>query len=91
MDTNFFGLSTLICAILPFMRQQGSGTIVNVSSAASIDPRTGIGMYKVSRFALEGKTPLSTTHLFYISRSNSLEQIQLIFAMQGLCAKLWVN
>jgi short-subunit dehydrogenase len=55
MDTNFFDSFTLIRAILPFMRKQGGGTIVNISSAAGIDPRPGMGMYGASKFALEGK------------------------------------
>jgi NAD(P)-dependent dehydrogenase (short-subunit alcohol dehydrogenase family) len=55
MDTNFFGPFTLIRAILPSMREQGNGTIVNVSSGAGIDPRPSMGMYGASKFALEGK------------------------------------
>ena len=55
METNFFAPFNLIRAILPSMREQGSGTIVNVSSAAGIDPRSGMGMYGASKFAFEGK------------------------------------
>jgi NADP-dependent 3-hydroxy acid dehydrogenase YdfG len=54
METNFFGPFNLIQALLPSMREQKSGIIVNVSSAAGVDPRPAMGMYAATKWALEG-------------------------------------
>jgi hypothetical protein len=54
MDTNFFGPFNLIQTVIPSMRDRKSGTIVNISSVASFDPRPAMGMYGASKSALEG-------------------------------------
>lgn len=53
-DTNFFGPLKLIQTVLPFMRAERSGVIVDISSAAGLDPTSGLGVYGASKWALEG-------------------------------------
>jgi len=53
-DINFFSVMRMIKAVLPSMRQETSGLIVNVSSLAGIMPVPFQGFYTASKFALEG-------------------------------------
>jgi len=52
-DVNVYGPHRLSRAVLPRMREQGDGTIVNVSSLAGRVSYPGSGVYCGSKFALE--------------------------------------
>jgi len=53
-DVNVFGTGRMIWAVLPGMRKQGSGCIVNVSSLAGLRAFPALGYYNASKFAVEG-------------------------------------
>jgi NAD(P)-dependent dehydrogenase (short-subunit alcohol dehydrogenase family) len=54
MDTNLFGALWVTQAALPFLRAQGSGHILQVSSIGGVSAFPNIGMYHASKWALEG-------------------------------------
>ncbi len=54
IETNLFGALWITQAVLPFLRQQGTGHIVQVSSIGGISAFPGVGMYHASKWALEG-------------------------------------
>jgi NAD(P)-dependent dehydrogenase (short-subunit alcohol dehydrogenase family) len=55
-ETNLFGLHDLTRRVIPVMRAQGGGRIVNCSSVLGFVPMKWRGAYVASKYALEGLT-----------------------------------
>lgn len=55
-DTNFFGIYRVLQEVLPVMRRQSGGLIINMSSIGGIIGLPFQGIYSASKFAVEGLT-----------------------------------
>ena len=55
-DANVFGLLNVTRAVLPTLRAQGSGRIINIGSSAGIAVGAGRGVYGATKFAVEAIT-----------------------------------
>ena len=53
-DTNVIGVLRMIQAVLPGMRRQGAGLIVNISSILGFIPAPFMGVYASTKHAIEG-------------------------------------
>jgi NAD(P)-dependent dehydrogenase (short-subunit alcohol dehydrogenase family) len=53
-DTNVFGLFAMTRAVLPLMREQRKGNIINLTSVAGLIGYPGSGYYAASKHAVEG-------------------------------------
>ncbi|MBY6029722.1 SDR family NAD(P)-dependent oxidoreductase [Halomonas sp. DP8Y7-1] len=54
--TNVFGMANVLRAVLPVMRAQQSGRILNTSSIAGVKATANATFYSASKFAVEGMT-----------------------------------
>jgi NAD(P)-dependent dehydrogenase (short-subunit alcohol dehydrogenase family) len=55
-ETNLFGVHELTCAVLPVMRAQGHGRVINCSSVLGLVTMRWRGAYAATKFAMEGLT-----------------------------------
>jgi NAD(P)-dependent dehydrogenase (short-subunit alcohol dehydrogenase family) len=53
-DTNVIGILRMVQAVLPDMRRQGAGLIVNISSILGLIPAPYMGVYASTKHAVEG-------------------------------------
>src|SRR5262245_48388810 len=53
-DTNVIGVLRMVRAVLPGMRRQGTGLIVNISSIVGFIPAPFMGVYASTKHAIEG-------------------------------------
>lgn len=54
MEVNLFGALNCVRSVLPTMKAQGSGAVINISSVCGIHGFAGVGGYTASKFALMG-------------------------------------
>ncbi|TQR41742.1 SDR family oxidoreductase [Paenibacillus popilliae] len=54
METNFFGALWVSQAVFPYLREQRSGHLIQISSIGGVISGPMTGMYSASKFALEG-------------------------------------
>jgi len=53
-DTNFFGIVRMTRAVVPHMRSQGSGRIINIGSVLGFLPAPYMALYSATKHAIEG-------------------------------------
>lgn len=63
MRTNVDSVFHFLKAVVPVMKKQGSGTIVNVSSSAGKRAHAGLSVYAASKFAVEALTQATAREL----------------------------
>jgi NAD(P)-dependent dehydrogenase (short-subunit alcohol dehydrogenase family) len=64
-DTNFFGILRMTRAVLPHMRQQGSGRIINIGSVLGFLPIPYMALYSATKHAVAGYSESLDHELFH--------------------------
>lgn len=62
-DTNVFGVLSVNRAVLPVLRRQRSGHVINISSVGGFTAGVGWGIYAGTKFAVEGISEAMRTEL----------------------------
>jgi NAD(P)-dependent dehydrogenase (short-subunit alcohol dehydrogenase family) len=63
LEVVFFGSAEVTKAVVPLLREQGSGTIVQMSSLGGVKTYPGYGAYHAAKYALEGYSETLATEL----------------------------
>ncbi|RZK01186.1 MAG: SDR family NAD(P)-dependent oxidoreductase [Novosphingobium sp.] len=58
VDTNFYGVINLVRAVLPVMRRQRAGHVINVSSVGGRVTTPGLSAYQAAKWAVSGFTEI---------------------------------
>lgn len=61
--TNVFGVLAVSRAVLPVMRKQGAGHVINLSSIGGYQSGAGFGVYCATKFAVEGLSEAMSAEL----------------------------
>ncbi|MBH2004417.1 MAG: SDR family NAD(P)-dependent oxidoreductase [Sphingobacteriia bacterium] len=72
METNFFGTLWMTQAVLPIMREQQRGHIIQVSSYLGLVTLPVLGIYNASKFAVEGLSETLATEVKHLGINISL-------------------
>jgi short-subunit dehydrogenase len=72
METNFFGTLWTTQAVLPIMRKQQGGHIIQVSSYLGLITLPILGLYNASKFAVEGFSETLATEVKHLGINISL-------------------
>jgi len=85
--TNFYGVMHVMRAVLPVMRQQRSGRIINVSSLAGIVGFKHCGAYSAAKFAVEAG--FFRTDLLDINNAKYAGSSIEDYAAEGKAEAMW--
>ena len=56
IETNYWGTANMLKSVIPYMREQGYGTVINITSASAFRPRNYGAFYVASKFAVKNLT-----------------------------------
>ena len=89
-DVNVFGTLTMQRAVLPVLRAQRSGHVINISSVGGLVGSPGWGIYGATKFAMEGFTEALSQELAplgYVSPSSSPDTSVPTSSTRRACAR----
>lgn len=91
IQVNLFGTFNIIRALLPIMREQNYGRIINFSSVVAVHPTPGVSAYSASKAGLIGLTKtlavenaskgitINAINLGYVSMGMGVEEVPLAY------------